>query len=157
MIPSRPERAPCKERLILWKPERRRKKMMKMIDDCPARAHAMVGGLEVEVREHPWLKHLCGYVLVPRRWKVYGRSCEQLDRMGLHPHGGVTFSEKECRGMWRIGFDCAHPSDVVPGLIGGPCYSVTEDMHLWTVDEVMAECLALAAQIVGIGRRSDCA
>lgn len=68
-------------------------------------------GYECEVVRVPELGHLCGYVVLPP-----GHTVVSEDQIGDsdQPHGGVTFFRK-VDGSWKVGFDCAHYGDLVPG------------------------------------------
>ena len=61
---------------------------------------------------------LLGYVDVPAGHPWYGLAtwAEELeDMISADVHGGVTYSAAHGDG-WRVGFDCAHHGDHVPGL-----------------------------------------
>jgi hypothetical protein len=66
----------------------------------------------------PKLRHLCGYVGLPRGHPMYGRN-DDAGRVTVH--GGITYSRPspptgKADGLWWLGFDCAHCYDLVPGL-----------------------------------------
>lgn len=98
-------------------------------------------GLKCLVLRQKKMGHLCGYVQIPRGtplWKELKKKGKRYtlpgtthsfrkpgyDRKllrGLYCHGGLTFSGpmhfyRARRGLW-VGFDCAHFTDIVPGLI----------------------------------------
>lgn len=100
-------------------------------------------GLKCLVLRHKKMGHLCGYVQIPRGtllWdelkkksprkvfrfgdrKISSRTCgyDRKPLRGLDCHGGLTFSGpmhfyRARRGLW-VGFDCAHFTDLVPGLL----------------------------------------
>ena len=82
--------------------------------------------------------HLCGYVHVPKGNPNYGRTDADLH---MDCHGGVTYGEiNEETGLWVIGFDCAHFSDMSPGnLAAGGTYQ--------DIQYVRKEVTALAQQL----------
>lgn len=63
-------------------------------------------GYWCQIKRHPELKSLCGYVLIGRTHPYWG--IDSADSI-LDVHGGVT-----CDDGTRIGFDCAHAGDLVP-------------------------------------------
>ena len=115
------------------------------------------------------LGHLCGYVKVPKDHPCYGKASEYdapIDSIACH--GGITYAgfnhgaypvpDTDENGYW-IGFDCAHcgdgrdPKDVEKYLTArdGRVRKETIDFlchgHVWTVDEVTAECESIATQL----------
>ncbi len=62
----------------------------------------------------PSMLHLCGYVDLPKEVPIYGKSSDEIR---VYAHGGINWSEKTEDGFWRIGFDCMHGNDLVPGHI----------------------------------------
>jgi hypothetical protein len=81
-------------------------------------------GFDCEIKRHPSLKHLCGYVDVPvkafEQWpsfESYEWECPDDDpRRVIHScvHGGVTY-DRINGDVRRIGFDCGHAGDLSPG------------------------------------------
>lgn len=73
------------------------------------------------VYRHPEMKHLCGYVGLPKNHKLYKSDGWKMDHVEVH--GGITFSNfwKKREGFkpdyWYIGFDAGHYMDYVPGLV----------------------------------------
>ena len=67
-------------------------------------------GFNCEVITHPTLGHLCGYVDLPEGHPCWGTECTEVD-----VHGGITYAREHSDGYWRVGFDCAHIGDIVPG------------------------------------------
>ena len=64
------------------------------------------------------LKHLNGYVALPKGHPYYKKEYSGLD---VDVHGGLTFSKKgdgkmREKGYWWIGFDMGHSADYSPGL-----------------------------------------
>jgi len=70
-------------------------------------------------RPVPELGHWCGYVDIPKGHPWFGVCYDninaRLSDTDTPVHGGLTYAD-EVEGCWRIGFDCAHSCDVVPGL-----------------------------------------
>ena len=103
-------------------------------------------GLLCRARRSP-LDHWCGYVAVPPHL---------VDFMGdayvdCDVHGGVTFAGSavplEGADYW-IGFDCGHPSDLVPGMryiIPGAVYRDLAFVH--------RQCAKIAAYVAGFEYR----
>lgn len=56
---------------------------------------------------------LCGYVTVPYPL-YYSHGKTKLQQLSVH--GGITYSSFDDNG-YRIGFDCNHATDWVPGII----------------------------------------
>lgn len=62
------------------------------------------------------LGHRCGYVGVPLGHPIYGKHYDDID---VNVHGGLTYSAGDNKllypsgdkGLWWIGFDCAHYGD----------------------------------------------
>lgn len=63
-------------------------------------------GYWCQIKRHPELRHLCGYVMIGKTHPYWG--IDSADSI-LDVHGGVT-----CDDGTRIGFDCAHAGDLVP-------------------------------------------
>ncbi len=61
--------------------------------------------------EHYFGGHLCGYVQIPKKHPLYGKS---WDDIAIACHGGITCNENH-EEHW-IGFDCAHLNDYVPSM-----------------------------------------
>lgn len=98
-------------------------------------------GLDIKIRRHPTLLHLCGYVQVPERNSLFGKGYWDAD---LDVHGGLTYAgglgEDD---RWFLGFDCAHAYDISPGL--GELLSYESDYR--DMEYVKKECKKLAEQI----------
>lgn len=73
------------------------------------------------VRPNPELGHWCGYVDIPKGHPWFGAHDDaindKLSFIDVHIHGGLTYAD-EVEGCWRVGFDCAHSCDLVPGHPG---------------------------------------
>lgn len=92
-------------------------------------------GFFCEITRHDQMKHLCGYVYIPlfqgpmtQRLMAYLLD-HPLDNgfdymvfeeyFDIYVHGGVTYGdivEKEIGAFIKIGFDCAHSGDLIPGM-----------------------------------------
>lgn len=99
----------------------------------------------IKVRD---LGHWCGYVLLPAGHPWHGKDDSTIP---AQVHGGITFSAKD--GVWwRIGFDCAHLGDHVPGAMMRPPRDgeVYRDLPF-----VKAECARLAAQAFAVQAGRD--
>lgn len=107
-----------------------------------------VTGLACEALRVLPMGHWCGYVYLPadHMW-LSGMSSDQADEelrvVPLEPpHGGLTFA-----GEGKIGFDCAHYQDYVPGISlvsqrSGPPYPIYR-----TLEFVRVECARLAMAV----------
>lgn len=71
-------------------------------------------GYWAEVKRHPVLYHLCGYLHVPNSHPVYDWNDEKIEHV-LSAYGGITYT-KRTEGKLVLGFDCAHADDFVPGV-----------------------------------------
>lgn len=102
-----------------------------------------------------------GYVVVGKGHPLYGKTCDEIEEMGVHVHGGITyadgfskiscewlkhcnengdkmpilknaFAEKDCPNAWVIGFDTCHFGDTP---------------ETWPIDAVREETMYLQEQI----------
>lgn len=117
-------------------------------------------GLMVRNRQGSW----CGYAAVPPGHPYHGKGYDDVD---VDAHGGLTYADS-CGGnifhvpepgepddVWWLGFDCAHYTDLSPGMMASEMkYGFPERELLFPVpvyrDEayVRAEVEQLAAQLV---------
>ena len=74
-------------------------------------------GYKCEIKRQPTMKHLCGYVSLPKTSKFFQKGYDDID---VNVHGGLTYA-KMSGDLWKIGFDCAHLYDYIPGM-GFPNY-----------------------------------
>lgn len=70
--------------------------------------------LWAEIKRHPTLLHLCGYLHIPKAHPVYNWKAEDVES-NLHAYGGITYNQKNASKL-VIGFDCAHADDFSPGV-----------------------------------------
>jgi len=90
--------------------------------DEPDREEFEHAGYKCLILRHAELKHLCGYVGVPRGHPCHGKDADHLpyrDLLQVSVHGGVTWAaegdgEHRPVGTWWLGFDCGHAWDLVP-------------------------------------------
>lgn len=83
-------------------------------------------GYICEIKRHPTLKHLNGYIYIPFGHPDYGKTYNELyeedDNWDAAPdvHGGWTYSHDggdDDGGKFTIfGFDCGHAGDLSPGM-----------------------------------------
>lgn len=71
-------------------------------------------GYWAEVKRHPTLYHLCGYLHIPKDHPIYDWDNEKIEHV-LSAYGGITYTKKT-EGKLTLGFDCAHADDFVPGV-----------------------------------------
>lgn len=103
-------------------------------DDEPDHKEFEYKGASCEIKRHPTLFHLCGYLHLWRNDIGVELTQDLCDTIPFH--GGMTFYEckNKRRGKrnelrYSIGFDCAHLSDLSPGTLIGQAYlqgAVTE-------------------------------
>ena len=102
-------------------------------------------GYKCFIQRHPELKHLCGYVELPKEHKLYGIFSEEED---FEVHGGVTYTGKRefeqpnYIADYVLGFDCGHAGDLVPGV-----KSFHEKEVYRNIEYVTNECKNLAKQL----------
>jgi hypothetical protein len=70
-----------------------------------------VRGIKCTIERHPTLKHLCGYIHIPKEVPGHG---EHYDTFDIWCHGGLTFAGEGKDGLWILGFDCGHSGDLSP-------------------------------------------
>lgn len=81
--------------------------------------------------------------------------------LALEVHGGITYSADHLpvadRGanLFWFGFDCAHSSDLVPGMIKYYPHRLIQGMIYRNQSYVVAECQSLARQLVSIMESAD--
>ncbi|WEV36242.1 hypothetical protein [Lactobacillus sp. ESL0677] len=68
-------------------------------------------GYKCEIWEHPTFKILCGYVMIPKNNKLFGKDYMDNDFPNLDVHGGITYVDYDQENNWWIGFDCNHLDD----------------------------------------------
>ena len=118
-------------------------------------------GYRCFIQRHPELKHLCGYVELPKEHKLYGKTNVGNEfLLNLDVHGGVTYAKNKIfkdiyRGVplfisvnYVVGFDCAHAGDYSPyflPLLG--MNRVIGDETYKDIDYVTNECKKLAKQL----------
>jgi hypothetical protein len=97
----------------------------------PDRLELKVNGYHALIIRHEDMKHLCGYIAVPKGHPLFAKHYNAINN--AHVHGGLTFSsegmdEHERASMYYkpnedlqgnklhwFGFDCAHSQDYTPG------------------------------------------
>ena len=101
-------------------------------------------GYKCFIQRHPELKHLCGYVELPKEHKLYGIFSEEED---FEVHGGVTYTGKRefeqpnYIADYVLGFDCGHAGDLVPGV------KIFHEEVYRDIEYVTNECKNLAKQL----------
>ena len=113
-------------------------------------------GYKCFIQRHPELKHLCGYVELPEKHKLYGETnVDNEFLLNLDVHGGVTYANAKRIKRYEnvlifsideyvpyvVGFDCGHAGDLVPGV-----KSFHEEMYR-DIEYVTNECKNLAKQL----------
>lgn len=108
----------------------------------------------------------CGYAAVTPDHPYHGYSYEDIDE-GIHAHGGLTYASRcfkhichtpqpgQADTVWWFGFDCAHASDLAPGLLALESLNTDQSRHAprlgayRTAAYARAEVENLAAQLAG--------
>lgn len=93
----------------------------------PDREAFVHDGYTCVIIRHPDLKHLCGYVGIPKGHPLFGKDMESDECNRLAVHGCITYSDNHLPltkpnkkpKYWWLGFDTAHGFDVIPELQGG--------------------------------------
>jgi hypothetical protein len=83
-------------------------------DNEPHRVDFKAYGLNCLLLRNPLFWNWCGYVGVPPGHPAYGKSISEINQHAC-AYGGIT-SVDEIDGLYWIGFDCAHETDLVPCL-----------------------------------------
>lgn len=72
---------------------------------------------EGEYRGYKWIiergigPYRNGYILIPKGHPFHGKSCRNLNSLGVEVHGGLTFAYF-IEDDYYIGFDCSHIDDL---------------------------------------------
>jgi hypothetical protein len=102
-------------------------------------------GFICEVKRHPSLCHLCGYIQVPPNHPWFGK-----EYVNVEVHGGITWSSKsEITQNWVLGFDCSHAGDIAwPSLMFGSIMDMDEEYRDWDYVKSQVNYLASKARKV---------
>jgi hypothetical protein len=93
----------------------------KMINENSYERFNIENGYQGEIKRHPQLLHLCGYVYVPKTSLLFGMDYSDIYNLEdgdskILIHGGLTYSgaghKGKDSGEWCFGFDCAHMGDI---------------------------------------------
>ena len=111
-------------------------------------------GYRCFIQRHLGLKHLCGYVELPKKHKLYGKDNMDNEEIfnEIDVHGGITYA-RDKRFIsdedvpYVVGFDCGHAGDYSPyfwstGISKALPYETYKD-----IDYVTNECKNLAKQL----------
>lgn len=110
-------------------------------------------GFQCHIMRTRRMGHLCGYVDVPEGHPWYGLGYDAIT--GVDVHGGLTYA-RATDNVWRIGFDCGHAGDLIPGMV--ELYGPRDYGDIYrTIGYVEAECRKLAEQAAAApyGSRSE--
>lgn len=101
-------------------------------------------GLKCVVIRHDSMKHLCGYVEIPKEHPLFEQT--SIWDFPYEVHGGITFVDKlkQDPDSKYIGFDCAHLHDFIPGA--GENFNGRSSVYR-DFEYVKGEAKALAEQI----------
>jgi hypothetical protein len=131
----------------IWKPHKKKRLRKKYRQKYGVQRKMIT--LHCEIRRHPEMLHLCGYVSVPQQHLWWGRRYDKID---VNVHGGLTFGRKRNKSF-EYGFDCAHFMDCVPGMeiilkkIGGNPMAFLGDTYR-NMPYVTREIISLANQLL---------
>lgn len=111
-------------------------------------------GLTCRALRNPDVGTWCGYVGVTPHHDLFGIEANDWESPAdLACHGGVTFAgfwKGDDKGLWWIGFDCAHAMDYMPAFP-----QLGDRGHYRTLKYVRAECAHLAMQIFDLDSGED--
>jgi hypothetical protein len=125
---------------------RDREHLLEVVDNEPNHEIYLHEGFLCEIKRHPSLLHLCGYIQVPPNHPWFGQ--EYID---VNVHGGITWGDKsEITGNWVLGFDCGHAGDIsYPSVmlrLRSSCFD--EEYRDWEYVKSQTNYLALEARKV---------
>lgn len=96
--------------------------------------------------------HPTAYIEIPRKSKLFGKSYEEIYRMGidLDVHGGLTYSNDNLQTIqensWFIGWDYAHYNDYA-GYEERLPKELRTDGRKWTTEEILEDVANAIEQI----------
>lgn len=112
-------------------------------------------GYKCFIQRHPELKHLCGYVELPKEHKLYGKDNMDNEEIfnEIDVHGGVTytgeirFKQQNYTIDYVVGFDCGHWTDYVPFSLPWAMNKIIANETYKDIEYVTNECKNLAKQL----------
>lgn len=112
-------------------------------------------GYRCFIQRHPELKHLCGYVELPKEHKLYGKDNMDNEEIfnEIDVHGGVTytgeirFKQQNYTIEYVVGFDCGHWTDYVPFSLPWGMNKIIANETYKDIEYVTNECKNLAKQL----------
>lgn len=112
-------------------------------------------GYRCFIQRHPELKHLCGYVELPKEHKLYGKDNMDNEEIfnEIDVHGGVTytgeirFKQPNYTIDYVVGFDCGHWTDYVPFSLPWGMNKIIANETYKDIEYVTNECKNLAKQL----------
>ena len=107
--------------------------------------------LEIQTIENSWMSSMFqrgwgnGYVILPKEHPFHGVEYDILNEY-VDVHGGLTYSNTDKNGDWKVGFDTAHLGDTLENWPEEAVIKHTEELrdqfiHLvnqYTVEQVKA-------------------
>ena len=97
--------------------------------------------LEIEVIENTWMGSYFpkgwgnGYVILPKKHPFHGIDYDIIN-LYVDVNGGLTYSDTDENGNWKIGFDTAHSWDTP---------------EMWPEEAVIKETYRLRDQLIELG------
>lgn len=112
-------------------------------------------GYRCFIQRHPELKHLCGYVELPKEHKLYGKDNMDNEEIfnEIDVHGGVTytneirFKQQNYTIDYVVGFDCAHAGDYSPFFLPWGMNKIIWNDTYKDIEYVTNECKKLAKKL----------
>lgn len=112
-------------------------------------------GYRCFIRRNPELKHLCGYVELPKEHKLYGKDYINNEEIfnEIDVHGGVTytgeirFKQQNYTIEYVVGFDCGHAGDYSPYSWSTAISKALPYETYKDIEYVTNECKNLAKQL----------
>ncbi|MGL5716241.1 MAG: hypothetical protein ACRCX2_24700 [Paraclostridium sp.] len=112
-------------------------------------------GYKCFIQRHPELKHLCGYVELPKEHKLYGKDNMDNEEIfnEIDVHGGVTytneirFKQQNYTIDYVVGFDCAHAGDYLPFFLPWGMNKIIWNDTYKDIEYVTNECKKLAKKL----------
>lgn len=120
--------------------------------DEPDELHGEFCGIKWEIVRNKEMGNLLGYAKIPSDHHLHDADYMDPRLQSLNVHGGLTYSKTDPKdGRTVFGFDCAHYSDLTPGMekfIPNYLNNHTDDIYR-DINYVKNECLKLCWQLAG--------
>lgn len=118
----------------------------------PDELHGTFCGIDWHIKRNKEMGNLRGYAKLPLGHHLYDVDYNDDKINHIKIHGGLTYANVDLRdNRMEYGFDCAHYTDLVPGmakLIPNYFKDHSEDVYR-DIEYVKNECLKLCWQLAG--------